>query len=548
MGNKCDSCGKGEYSVGILWFNGPIYTMNQSGETIEAVVTMGGKIIDVGSLAQIEKEHNDIITERIDLAGRTMLPGFTDSHMHLIGYGETFLRLDLTQVKSKQQLLDMVRQQAAIIPAGEWIIAEGFNENVWSDKTLPTATELSEVSSHHPILLKRACRHLVICNLLALQRANITAETMIGTDGVIEKDSHGNPTGVLKEGAIDLVFDVLPETDQHYLENALKIAIQQCWRRGLVGAHTEDLSYYGSYERTYETFQRVIQQQGWKFRSHLLIHQQVIDDWKRDGHAFLSGDEFLQFGAMKIFIDGTIGGRTALLTAPYADDPTTTGVAIHSQEELEQLVKKARAYKLPIATHVIGDLAFDMVLDLIAKYPPPSGTRDRLIHAQILRKDLITKAKKLAVVLDIQPQFTVSDFPWVIKRLGQERVNESYVWKTLLNEGIHCAGGSDAPIEAVDPLLGIHAAVTRTKLDDPHQIVYGKNQCLSVFEAVSLYTTGAAYAANQEQMHGQIKQDFVADFTILSDDVFRIDSHDILKTNVEMTVVDGLVVYDRSKE
>lgn len=527
--------------MGTLWFNGTIYTMEQEYKTVEAVITNDGTIVEVGTYGQLTNQYKSIINKQIDLNGKTMIPGLTDSHMHLIGYGETFLRLDLSPIRSKDELLVKIKNKASDTPVGEWIIGEGFNENMWESNTLPTAAELSCVAPNHPVLLKRTCRHLFIVNELALQLANIPASV---SDQLVVTDSNGKLTGVLKESALQYIFDILPEIDEQYLDKALERAIKACWKRGLVGCHTEDLSYYGGFDKTFAAFQQVILHKKLKFRSHLLVHHEVIDDWKMAGHTFLSGNDFLQFGAMKIFVDGALGGRTALLSFPYADDPSTSGVANHSITELTDLIKKARQHELPVATHVIGDLAFEQVLNIIAQFPPPKGTRDRLIHAQILRKELIEKAKTLPVVLDIQPQFTISDFPWVVERIGAERMTYNYAWKTLFDEGLHCAGGSDAPIEQVDPLLGIHAAVTRKHPHDPQQTVFGKEQCLTVYEAVALYTKGAAYAANHEHERGQIKRGFVADFTILNHNIFRIPNDEILKTAVEITIVDGTIVYE----
>jgi predicted amidohydrolase YtcJ len=262
----------------------------------------------------------------------------------------------------------------------------------------------------------------------------------------------------------------------------------------------------------------------------------VIDDWKKEAGRFPVNEQFIESGAMKIFADGALGGRTALLSHPYADDQSTNGVLIHSLEELTNLVGKARKYDLPVAVHAIGDLAFEYVLRAIEKFPVPAGKRDRLIHAQILRKDLIERAKHLSLILDI---------PWVIERIGKEKMKYHYAWKTLLEEGLHCAGGSDAPIEPADPLLGIHAAVTRTNPNDPDRKVYGEKQRLTVYEAVSLFTKGSAYAICHEHDRGLIKPGYTADFTVLDKDLFKISEHEILSVNVRITVVNEEKVYEK---
>ncbi|MBM7584966.1 putative amidohydrolase YtcJ [Bacillus pakistanensis] len=533
--------------MGILWFNGTIYTMRKENETVEAVFTEDGLIKEVGNLHDIENKYKQRITKRIDLKENVMFPGFVDSHMHLIGHGETLIRLDLSNMKSKAEVLSAIRARVETTPEGSWIIGEGWNENLWEDAEVLTKSEIDEMVPHHPVLLKRVCRHAMVVNSVALEKANLNENTVNPIGGLIEKDKEGKLNGVLKDKAQDLMIAALPEISQVYLENALRNAIQNCWKLGLVGGHTEDLSYYGNFNKTYQAFINVIEEEKYKFRAHLLVHHEVIEDWKTEGHSFLSGTPFVEFGAMKIFADGALGGRTALLSHPYADDPTTHGVEIHSQEKLHELVEKARSYGLPIAVHTIGDLAFEYVLHSVKKHPTVDSKRDRFIHAQLLRKDLIEEMKKHPIVLDIQPRFVPSDFPWVIDRVGQENMTYNYAWKTLLEEGIHCAGGSDAPIEPVDPLLGIHAAVTRTKPFDLEKTVYQPEQCLSPFEAVSLFTKGSAYACHHENDRGLIDVNFTADFTVLNKDILTIQPDEILSTEVYMTVINEEIVFTTKK-
>lgn len=529
--------------MGTLWYGGPIYTMRNQGETVEAVYTMGGKIIDTGDLQTLRNQYLKDISHEYDLCGSMMIPGLVDSHMHLIGHGESLLRLDLTRLKSKQELLKAVRQRAESSIKGQWIIGEGWDENNWESTEIPTYKELSEASPNNPVMLKRTCRHAIIVNQEALELANITNETVAPPGGVIEKDQFGRITGYIKDQAQEMIYEIIPMVDEQYLENAMQTAIKSAWRLGLTGGHTEDLSYYGDFNKTYATFEKVINEGNMPFRAHLLIHHTVIEDWKEAGYDQSHNNPYLQFGAMKIFADGALGGRTALLSHPYADDPTTSGVAIHSKTELNELVKKARSYQLPIAVHTIGDLAFEYVLEAIENNPTPAGMRDRFIHAQILRKELVERCKELSVIFDIQPRFVASDFPWVLDRVGDKHYDYLYAWKSLLQDEIPLAGGSDAPIEPLDPLLGIHAAVTRTRLDDPSRHVYNPKECLSVFEAISLFTKGAAFAENKEEEYGTIEIGKRADFTVFDQDLFNIPSHQIPTSQVVITVINEKPVY-----
>ncbi|WP_419393585.1 amidohydrolase [Cytobacillus praedii] len=530
--------------MGTLWYGGTIYTMQEEDHQVEAVFTQADKIIELGSIQSLEEKYGQEIDNRMDLQGRTMLPGFTDSHMHLIGHGERLIRLDLSNCTSKESVFEAIQQYAENLEEDEWLIGEGWNENLWAESNPIISAELDALVPDHPVILKRVCRHALVANSLALKAASIDENTENPSGGVIERDEFGKPNGLLKDQAQELVFDVLPEVSESYLKKSLRAAIKDAYKLGLTGTHTEDLNYYGGYEKTFQAFKQVIEEEEQLFRAHLLVHHEVVDEMKKAGQHFLSGNEWIEFGAMKIFSDGALGGRTALLSHPYADDPSTSGIAIFSQQQLDDLVKKARDYKLPVAIHAIGDLAFEMALNAIEKYPLTGEGRDRLIHAQILRKELIDRSKNLPLILDIQPRFLASDFPWVIDRVGEAHMNYCYAWKTLLNEGLPCAGGSDAPIEPLNPFLGIHAAVTRTNINDPERTVYNQHESLTTFEAVCLFTKGSAYAASHENDRGMIKEGFLADFTILEEDLFKIDPDKIADIVVAQTIIGGSIMYD----
>ncbi|MEH7239221.1 amidohydrolase [Bacillus sp. JJ1562] len=529
--------------MGTLWTGGQIYTMERENETVEAVFVENGTIIATGTKQEIERQFKNRISKVIDLEKNTMFPGFVDSHMHLIGHGEKLMKLDFSLMTSSQDIRDAIQEYVKDKPKGEWIIGEGWNENQLPDRKIFHRNELDELSPNNPLMLKRICRHAVVVNSKALELAGITDDTQIPEGGIIVRDTNGHATGYLLDQAQELVKAVIPVVTEDYIQNALHLSIRDCLRKGLVGGHTEDLNYYGGFERTFRGIREVINEDGIKFRTNLLVHHEAVDDMHRLGYSFGDGGDYLEFGAMKIFADGSLGGRTALLSHPYNDSPKTSGVAIHSLEELKQLVQKARRYKMPVAVHAIGDLAFEYVLDAIEEFPPLQNQRDRLIHAQILRKELIERAKQLPVILDIQPRFVASDFPWVVERIGETNMEYCYAWKTLLREGLQCAGGSDAPIEPIDPLLGIHAAVTRKKPGEEE--IFMPEQRISIYKAVQLFTTGSAYAIGKEDCMGKISPGFKADFTVLDKDLFHIQEDEILGTNVMMTVVDDTVMYDR---
>jgi predicted amidohydrolase YtcJ len=520
--------------MGELWYGGTIYTMRHENETAEAVFVQDGIITAVGTKKELYEYYS--VEREYDLQGSIMLPGLVDSHMHLIGHGERLMRLDLSSCQSYEEMLSLVQEKAAHIPPGEWIIGEGWNENRFSDTKNVHKKDLDAVSSVHPILLKRMCRHAMLVNSYVLHKAGIQENIKHPKGGKIGRDEHGKLNGLLYERAQDLLDDIVPQQTEEYLQKALEAAVEDCRKNGLVGCHTEDLNYYGGFSRTYKAFEKGLE--GRQFKAHLLVHHEVVDEL-----AHYKNKHYIEFGAMKIFADGSLGGRTALLSAPYTDMPDTNGVAVFEREELAKLVKKARNLGLTIAVHTIGDLSFEYVIDAIEQHPPQAGQRDRIIHCQVLRKDLIERAKRLSVVLDIQPVFITSDFPSVIEKLGEERLRYAYAWKTLLHEGFICAGGSDAPIESVNPFLGIYGAVERRSIFDGK--CYLPKEKLTVFEAISLFTSGSAAAIYKENCRGIIAPGYEADFTITDRDIFTIPAEDIPNTEVVMTVVDGKIVYKK---
>jgi predicted amidohydrolase YtcJ len=274
----------------------------------------------------------------------------------------------------------------------------------------------------------------------------------------------------------------------------------------------------------------------------LLVHHEALDNFLKTEQDYQM--RYVEYGAMKIFADGAFGGRTAWLSLPYNDAPETSGVSIHGDEVLLKLVQKARSYDKNIAVHTIGDMALIQVLNAIKECPAKSG-RDRIIHAGLVSEQIIKDLKELPVILDIQPGFVASDFPWLIERLGTERIPYAFAFRTLLNEGIICAGGSDAPIEPVNPLLGIYAAAARRKPGESHE-GYVPEQKISRYEAVGLYTFGSAAAIGQEDVRGYIKEGYLADFTVFDRDIFQVPIDEILEAKVLYTIVDGEIAFQRT--
>lgn len=519
-----------------LWYGGTIYTMEKEGEKVEALLVENGKIIDTGKVEDLRP----LAGNEINLNGAVLYPGFVDSHMHMIGHGENLGRLDLSDVTSSAEMRDRLQAAVTDHPANEWFIGEGWNENNFPDRKIFSRYELDEITQS-PVVLKRICRHAMVVNSKALELAGITKATPDPEGGVIVRDEHGEPTGLLMDEAMELVKSVLPDFTAEYLERALERTIVDLTAKGITGAHTEDMGYYGDYRKPLNAFKKVIGNHR-KFRAHLLRHHTVFEDMMVDEATY--NEPWIEPGPMKIFADGSLGGRTALLSQPYSDQPSTNGVAIHSDEELHRLVALARKHGEAVAIHMIGDLAVEKALSAIEAHPAPEGKRDRLIHVCILREELVERMEKLPVVLDLQPSFVTSDFPWAADRLGQDRLNWAYAWKKLLDRGLLCSGGSDSPIEDVDPLKGMYAAVTRRLPGEKHG-GYLPEEKLTRFEAIRLYTVGSAEAICKEDVRGLVKKGYDADFTVLDRDLFEAEPETFIQAKVKMTVIDGDVVYQQ---
>ncbi|TDQ39102.1 amidohydrolase [Aureibacillus halotolerans] len=527
-----------------LFTGGPIYTMNAPGEIVEAVVVSGDRILATGPFASLKATYAVKNDEMIDLEGHTMYPGFVDSHLHMIGYGESLLRLDLSAETSSRDVIQvLIREMEGL--QSEWLIADGLNENNWKDRQMMSIETLDAISPYHPIVLHRICKHAMLVNAETLRRAGIDAETPDPPGGVIGRFGDGRLNGWLYDGAQEVVKQLMPQADQMYLDRALRASVSKLLSFGLTGGHTEDLAYYQGMYPTLSSFKRVIDGERLSFRTQLLINHLCMDERDRfDG--FADARELLEWGAIKLFADGSFGGRTAWLSHPYDDDKMTSGVKIHTNDALEQIICRARAIDKTVAIHAIGDAALAIVLDLLEKHPPNVGDQDRIIHASYASKRLIEKMAQLPIALDIQPQFVVSDFPWILDRLG-ERANLLYPWKTYEKHGLRLAGGSDAPIETPDPRLGIYAAIARKKRSAVHN-GYFPAEKLSMFEAISLYTTGSAWISGHANSRGRIAEGFVADFSIFEQDFFALEEtpEAILDNAVSQTIVSGKTQYKQT--
>lgn len=514
----------------LILFNANIHTMNPKKPKAQALIIKNKKITDVGTNVEILKRKTKK-TKTIDLMGKTVLPGFVDCHVHLRSYAKTLEQIGLRGVVSIRQLQQKLKEAAAQKPPNSWVVARGFDQERFKEKTFPTRFDLDKAVPDRPVLITRVCGHLSVANSKALEVANITKDTRLLESGKIEKDPEtGEPTGVLLENAQNLVTNAMPRLDD---EEMLRIYGQVCKKvaeKGLTDVHCiiDDL-------RDIQVIRELRKRNKLPIRIHMIIDAGCLDEFAT---STFPKDDKIKIGDVKVFADGSLGARTAALQEPYMDDKTTKGILIYSPKKLEKLLTKVHEAGFQLAIHAIGDKAVETVLDALEKTlkkKPKKDHRHRIEHASVLNKKLIQRMRKLGVIASVQPHFVVSDF-WTIKRLGKRRARWAYPFKSLVKCGIVACGGSDCPIEPIDPLLGVWTAVTRRMFPQER---------LSVDEAIRMYTCNAAFASGEETIKGTIESGKLADLTVLSQDPYNIEPDDIRSINVAMTIVDGGIVYAR---
>ncbi|MFS0784426.1 amidohydrolase [Bacillus sp. 1P06AnD] len=520
-----------------IFTNGLIHTLDSRFPVCEALVVENGRILDAGSHKEMDVQWGRSGCTYVDLQGRMASPGLIDSHLHMSGVALFYLDLDLAGVTSKAKMLDMIREKAKTLSKGEWLLGMGWDENLFDDGGIPSIEELDAVAPHCPVYLKRTCHHAFLVNSKAI---DISGCGQSDNPNVVKDPYTNKPTGLLLEGAAKLVTPFIPERTYEELKGALDQAMKFAVSKGLTSVHSNDPLYLGGLQQTYRMYDELLNGGNNDLRCNLLINYPFLKDMIASGMTTGYGNETLRIGAIKMFADGAFGRRTALLSSPYSDAPGQYGEAIQDMDTLTAMIKDVREAGMPIAVHTIGDQALDMVLSARSQFPE-SSYRDRIIHASLVREDLVKKLTVPSIVADIQPRFIVGDYPWIQERLGESRLKDLYAWKTLLSAGVICAGGSDSPVEPVDPLLGIHAAVTRRAPNEKHG-GWNESEKLSVEEALKLFTIGGAYATNEEDSKGTLSPGKLADMTVYSKDMTSIEHPDeLLDTNIEMTVIGGRV-------
>ena len=525
--------------------NGKIWTVNPSQPVVEAVACLGSKIVAAGSSAEIRK-WTGANTKVIDLAGKLVVPGFNDAHVHLIDGGRHIGSVQLHAARSQAEFRDRIREYAAKLPKGQWIIGGDWDQENWSPARLPNHELIDPVAGDHPVFVNRHDGHMVLVNNVTLHLAGITRDTPDPPGGTIVRDNRGEPTGILKDAAKDAVARLIPPLSTGEIEDIVRAAMQEARENGVTSV--QDVATTPEYFRAYQELMRTGEL---TFR---ISTQQPLDAWHRLADAGIAagfGNPILQAGALKAFADGSLGSTTALFYEPYSNAPDERGIANQDmipESKLKENILGADRAGLQVAVHAIGDRANDRVLSLIEEVGNENGPRDRrfrIEHAQHLRATDIPRFASLGVIASMQPYHAIDDGSWAEKRIGPERAKGTYAFRSLLDAGVILAFGSDWYVAPLKPIEGIYAAATRRTLDGRHPEGWIPEQRITVAEAVRAYTWGSAYASFAEKYKGTIAPGMLADLVVLSDDIFSIDPPQISSTKVILTVFDGRVIYQR---
>ncbi len=529
----------------LLLFNGRVYTMDPAQPRAQALAIAGNQILAVGS----DVELRPLLGpggSAVDLEGQAVIPGLIDAHVHFGWFSWAMHRgeIDLDNVPTKAEAVARVAGQTRQVPAGQWIQGAGWNKNIWSDPAFPTAADLDAVSPDHPVALEDKSHHATWVNSQALDLAGITSASEDPPGGEIVRDADGEPTGILLETAARLVYKIIPDAKVGPMVEALRKGIAEAHRLGLTGVHDPGHSIVLA-------ALQVLRARGeMGLRTLVHIPSGDLDAALQLGLRSGLGDEYLRIGGVKLFADGALGPQSAYMLAPYEGTVGNTGIPTHTGDELRDMVSRAREGGLSIAAHAIGDAANRCVLDAIEYARSESRDTgrqpclpDRIEHVQLLHPDDLPRLAKLDVVASMQPIHATSDMEMAERHWGR-RCDLAYAWRSVLDSGAYLAFGSDCPVETLDPLPGIHAAVTRRSHDgSPGPEGWIPAQRLTVTEAVHAYTVGAAQASGEAHLKGALSPGKLADVTVLSRDIFAVEPMEILDSRVTMTIFDGRIVF-----
>jgi predicted amidohydrolase YtcJ len=533
-----------------IFINGNVYTGNKRTPHVEAIAVKAGRFIFVGSNADAKTLQKGA-TRVIDLGGKTVVPGLTDSHCHIFGIGEREMNLNLEGANTLEDFLSRVKERAAQTERGKWITGRGWIETFWQPPQFPNRSDLDKIAPDNPIFLTRADGHAAIANSAALNMARIDKNTQNPFGGEILKDKQtGEPTGMLLDHAQELVAKNIPKPTEAQREEAFLLGVKREIELGWC-----QIQNAGSDLTTIESMRHAFDAGKVKLRLYNAVYGPgpASDALLREGIILNRSEHRFTQRTIKVVFDGALGSRGAALLEPYADAPETSGYLTQKESDLQPMFEQALKQGVQVETHAIGDRANRVILDLYEralKAVPPEKRkirepRWRVEHAQILSPQDIPRFSKLGVIASMQPSHAISDLFFAPSRLGKERLAGAYAWQSLIKTGAIITGGSDAPVERGEPMIEFYAAVARKSVKGFSSDGWHPEQALSREQALQMFTAWPAYAAFEEQDKGSIEVGKLADLTVLSKDITKIPEPEILTTTCAMTVIGGEIVFDK---
>jgi hypothetical protein len=530
-------------SATLIITNAAVYTVDKQHPKAEAVAVIGDRIVALGSRADIDLWRGPK-TKVIDAGGKLLLPGFNDAHVHFMQGGAQLEQVQLTDASTPQEFAKRIAAQVAKTPKGAWVLGGRWDETKWPDPQLPTKELVDPVSGETPIFVERYDGHEALANSAAMKLAGVNAKTRDVPGGVVVRDSSGNPTGILKDAAQELIYKAVPPMSHEQRVRIARRAAAHATSLGVTSVQHmnpefADVAAYSELAEKGELTTRIYaapMETEWKKQAEVGIR-----------HAW--GSSFLRLGAVKGYADGSLGSGTAYMFEPFDDDPGNRGLLsdeMYPPGAMRDRLMQADAAGLQLRVHAIGDRGVSVTLDIFADIEKEHGDHDQrftIEHAQHMAEKDFARFAKLHVIASMQPYHAIDDGRWAEKRLGHERARYSYAWRSFLDHGVPLAFGTDWPVAPLDPILGLYAAVTRAPLDGRNPNGWIPEQKITLAQAVEAYTMGSAFAEFQEHKKGSITPGKLADLVILSDNIFDLKPEAIRNVKVQTTIVGGKVVY-----
>lgn len=538
------------------YLNGTVYTVDRSFRQAEAFLVENGKFKAVGSDRQIRELGGSDCTYR-DLHKKTVLPGFNDSHLHLMNYAYGLTKFDMNGLAGVKEIVEEGRHyiEKRQIPDGGWVLGRGWNQAFLREGRPPLREELDKLSERHPVCLTRVCEHMIAVNSKALREAGIDENTPDPEGGEIERDESGRLTGLLKETARYLVYRAIPPKDVEEIKVMLTEAIHTFLACGVTSVQTDDFETFSDkdWRKVIQAYEELKEEGRLKIRVYeqcLLPELCRLREFLDAGYRTGWGDDRFKIGPLKLLTDGSLGGRTAFLSRPYQDDPNHRGIAVFSQEELDRLIITAHIRGMQLVCHGIGDAAINRILDSYEKagrIMPGEKARMGIIHVQITDQDIIRRFERQRVLAYLEPVCLNSDLHIAEQRVGKDLAATSYLYRTFCDREIVTPMSSDCPVDSLNPFDSMYVGVNRTDYKGFPDGGWKPEEKLTVKQMVRGFTVQGAMASFEENIKGTIEAGKLADFIVLSKDPFRIAPEELRSVKVEETYLEGELVYGRTE-